>query len=102
MKHSVLHAVLEARAQRRPLVLVTGLDCGRQWAVIQGEPRSGLDADVGEAARAALLRDRSEVVEVAGGRYFLHAMNPPLRLFVVGAVHIAQALVPWRRSWATR
>ena len=94
MKQSLLHVVLEARAAKRSLVLVTELDSGRQWAEVEGEPASGLDARVREAARAALLRDRSEVVEVTGTRYFLHAMSPPLRLFVVGAVHIAQALVP--------
>ena len=94
MKRSVLQAVLEARAHKRPLVLVTEPGSGRQWAEVRGEPASGLDADVREAALAALARDRSAVVQVAGARYFLHAMNPPLRLFVVGAVHIAQALVP--------
>ena len=94
MKRSVLQAVLEARAHKRPLVLVTELGSGRQWAEVRGEPASGLDADVREAALAALARDRSTVAEIAGARYFLHAMNPPLRLFVVGAVHIAQALVP--------
>ena len=90
----MLQAVLEARAHKRPLVLVTELGSGRQWAEVPGEPASGLAADVREAALAALARDRSAVAEVAGARYFLHAMNPPLRLFVVGAVHIAQALVP--------
>ena len=94
MKRSVLQAVLEARAHKRPLVLVTELGSGRQWAEDRGGPASGLAADVHEAALAALARDRSAVAEVAGARYFLHAMNPPLRLFVVGAVHIAQALVP--------
>ena len=94
MKRSVLHAVLEARARKRSLVLVTELASGRQWAEVQGERAPGLGADVREAALAALARDRSAVVEIAGARYFLHAMNPPLRLFVVGAVHIAQALVP--------
>ena len=94
MKRSVLHAVLDARARKRPLVLVTELGSGRQWAEVRGEPASGLDADVRDAALTALDRDRSAVAEVAGARYFLHAMNPPLRLFVVGAVHIAQALVP--------
>ncbi len=91
---SVLHAVLEARAQQRPLVLVTALDSGRQWVEIRDGPASGLAVEVRDAALAALSRDRSAVAEVAGARYFLHAMNPPLRLFVVGAVHIAQALVP--------
>ena len=94
MKRSVLQAVLDARAHKRPLVLVTELGSGRQWAEVRGEPASGLDADVRDAALAALDRDRSAVVEVGGARYFLHAMTPPLRLFVVGAVHIAQALVP--------
>ena len=55
---------------------------------------SSLPASVSEAARAALGRDRSEVVEDSGARFFLHVMAPPLRLFVVGAVHIAQSLVP--------
>ena len=94
MKRSLLRAVLEARTEKRPLVLVTELRSGRQWADIEGEPAAGLGADVREAARGALVRDRSEVVEVAGARYFLHVMSPPLRLFVVGAVHIAQTLVP--------
>jgi len=94
MKRSLLDAVLEARAEKRPLVVVTELGTGSQWLEDEGEPASGLDSRVRDAARGALRRDRSEVVEVAGARYFLHVMSPPLRLFVVGAVHIAQALAP--------
>ena len=94
MKRPLLRAVLEARARKRPLVLVTELESGRQWLRMEGEPAPGLDAEVAEAAREALRRDRSGTVEIAGARYFLHVMSPPLRLFVVGAVHIAQALVP--------
>ena len=92
MKRSLLDAVLEARAEKRPFVLVTELGTGRQWIEDQGEPASAID--VRDAARNALRRDRSEVVEAAGVTYFLHVMSPPLRLFVVGAVHIAQALAP--------
>ena len=94
MKLRLLHGVLRARSEKRPLVLVTELGSGRQWTVLDGALASGLDARVGEAARDALRRDCSETVEVSGARYFLHVMSPPLRLFVVGAVHIAQALVP--------
>ena len=94
MKLRLLHGVLRARSEKRPLVLVTELGSGRQWTVLDGALASGLDARVGEAARDALRRDRSETVEISGARYFLHVMSPPLRLFVVGAVHIAQALVP--------
>lgn len=94
MKRSLLDAVLEARAEKRPFVLVTELRTGRQWIEDQGEPASAIDVRVRDAARNALRRDRSEVVEAAGVTYFLHVMSPPLRLFVVGAVHIAQALAP--------
>ena len=94
MKRSLLDAVLEARAEKRPFVLVTELGTGRQWIEDQGEPSSAIDVRVRDAARNALRRDRSEVVEAAGVTYFLHVMSPPLRLFVVGAVHIAQALAP--------
>lgn len=98
MKLPLLHDVLRVRSDKRPLVLVTELGSGRQWTVLEDVPApcldAGLDAPVGEAARDALRRDRSEAVEISGARYFLHVMTPPLRLFVVGAVHIAQALVP--------
>ena len=94
MKQTLLDAVLTARAEKRPLVVVTALGTGRQWIEDESETASGLDPRVRDAARGALQRDRSEVVEVAGAGYFLHVMSPPLRLFVVGAVHIAQALAP--------
>jgi xanthine dehydrogenase accessory factor len=47
----------------------------------------------GHAARFA--NDRSGVED--DGRTFVAIHNPPLRLAVVGAVHIAQALVPMAR-----
>ena len=94
MRQRLLHGVLEARAAKRAVILVTELGGPRQWIQVEGESAAGLDPEVSEAARDALRRDRSGVVEAAGARYFLHVMSPPLRLFLVGAVHIAQTLVP--------
>ncbi|HEY6431462.1 MAG TPA: XdhC family protein, partial [Acetobacteraceae bacterium] len=51
--------------------------------------------DLNQAAETALRDDRSGTVKVSGTDWFLQAHNPPLRLIVVGAVHIAQALVPF-------
>ena len=45
-------------------------------------------------ARVALMSEKSGTHEVAGTTWFLHAFNPPARIVIVGAVHIAQALVP--------
>jgi xanthine dehydrogenase accessory factor len=47
-----------------------------------------------DAAAAALAADAGRSVTVEGEAWFVHPHNPPLRLVIVGAVHIAQALVP--------
>ena len=47
-----------------------------------------------EAATRALGTEKSGVQDMAGATWFLHAYNPPARIVIVGAVHIAQALVP--------
>jgi xanthine dehydrogenase accessory factor len=57
-------------------------------------PAPGAPAELAAAAARALDRDESGTVKLADGEWFLHAFNPPHRLIVVGAVHIAQALVP--------
>ncbi|MGB8182459.1 MAG: XdhC family protein [Stellaceae bacterium] len=44
------------------------------------------------AVRQALADDRSALVDSPEGRFFIEVFNPPLRLVVVGAVHIAQPL----------
>ena len=53
-----------------------------------------MPADVAEAVATALRRDQSMAAETSRGRAFLQVFNPPLRLLVIGAVHIAQALAP--------
>ncbi|HEX4259583.1 MAG TPA: XdhC family protein [Acetobacteraceae bacterium] len=79
-----------ARAAKRPVVLATRLPSGEQRLLPEDEAPSELRA----AARAAIAADASGTVSVAGENWFLQVHNPPLRLVVVGAVHIAQALVP--------
>ena len=100
MKRAVLERLLAARADKRPVVLATALESGNQTLVFAGDHGgsgggSGLAAEVVSAARDALRAGRSAIVEQQdAGRTFLHVFNPPLRLFVVGAVHIAQVLAP--------
>ncbi|MBV9538584.1 MAG: XdhC family protein [Acidisphaera sp.] len=57
-------------------------------------PRDDAPPELRAAAARALDRDESGTVRLADGEWFLRAYNPPLRLIVVGAVHIAQVLVP--------
>ena len=94
MKREILHRLLAAKAEKRPAALVTELATGRQ-ALVENGPATGdlaLDAARLAAVEDALAEDKSGPLEE--GLYFVQAFNPPLRLVVVGAVHIAQALVP--------
>ena len=91
MTPALLAALAEARAAKRPVVLATSLPDGTQYLL--PDPAAG--AALNQAAAVALAEDRSGTQRIDGADWFLHAYNPPLRLIVVGAVHIAQALVPF-------
>jgi xanthine dehydrogenase accessory factor len=106
----VLAALGAAQAAKRPVALLTRLSDGEQclW------PDKALPGALAEAAQAALRDDSAQNVTLDGEAWFVHPHNPPLRMIVVGAVHIAQALVPMaqttgfavtvvdpRRAWAT-
>jgi len=77
----MLTKLVAARAARQPVALVT--DLGSFARQLLGPDAPGL-ADRFRIARSG--------PDEAGQMITLH--NPPLRLVVVGAVHIAQALVP--------
>ncbi len=50
------------------------------------------------ALEEAFRRDKSIAVTGKEGEMFINVFNPTLRLIVVGAVHIAQQLVPMARA----
>ena len=95
MRGEILESVLAHRAAKRPFVLATDLESGAQEIIL---PTADVAGDIAEAARAALVADQGRIVETADGRkVFLNVFNPPLRMAVVGAVHIAQPLVTMAR-----
>ena len=89
MTPAILEAVQAARAAGRPMVLATRLPGGEQ--IVLPDPAYGV---LNDAARQALATERSGTHEIEGVTWFLQAFNPPARIVIVGAVHIAQALVP--------
>ncbi|HEX2887105.1 XdhC family protein [Vineibacter terrae] len=96
MKLETLQAVQAARENRRAVVLAKRIADGAE-ALVYGDAADGelaAHTDVVAAARAALTSGRSDTIDTSTGKVFLHAYVPPPRLIVVGAVHIAQALVP--------
>ena len=91
MKAETLARLRAARAGRRPIARVASLDGSVDAIVEDGE--GPLPEAVLEVARAALKQNRSHDFEHEGGRWFVQVFNPPLRLIVVGAVHISQPLI---------
>jgi len=81
LPEATLEALVAARAARRPVAYVTGPGGARRLATDGYETRFRMD-------RSGFEED---------GETFVAIHNPPLRLIVVGAVHIAQALVPMAR-----
>ena len=88
MKLETLQALLADREAKRPVVLVQNLDSGDERLVHPDDTGDPLIASVREAARD----DNGGIVDAEGQRIFLNVFNPPLRLAVVGAAHIAQPL----------
>ena len=82
LPEDILDQLVKYRAARQPVAYVVDLD-GETRALTQ------------EGHDHAFRMDRSGFVE--DSRTFVGIHNPPLRLIVVGAVHIAQALVPMAR-----
>ena len=105
MKLTLVQQMLQARQAKQPFALLTWLDNGRECLLRldasedTGGDTTGADlpADFAAQIRQAILDDNSGLLETESGRVFVHVFQPPLRLLIVGAVHIAQALIPVAR-----
>lgn len=96
MQRVILDQLVSDRAAKVPVALATFLKSGEQRLLYLYGKRNTKDLDpaVAEAARAAILADKAATVQTAAGPVFLNIFNPPLRMAIVGAVHISQALAP--------
>ncbi len=97
MKRELLGALVAARQRKQPAVLVRGLTTGRQCVLTRQESLGDIvdiDPVVVDAARAALDSDGARTIEAAGERYLVQTFTAAARMLIVGAVHIAQSLIP--------
>ena len=100
MKREMLQRLVAARRRNCPSVLVRGLTSGSQLLVdetnVHGD-KADVPDELLQHAREILRRDGAVTLEIAGERYLLQTLSSPPRLIIVGAVHIAQALIPMAR-----
>lgn len=90
MDTKILQQLLDDQVAKRPVVHVTELTSGDQQLIYPTE--SADDSWLFAEAQKALTADKSRIVESGESRYFLRVFNPPLKMIIVGAVHIAQPL----------
>jgi xanthine dehydrogenase accessory factor len=90
MKAATLARLQAERAAKRAVVLLSRLSDGAQllW------PGDEMPDALVEASKAALGSEEAGNVALGDETWFIHPHNPPLRIIVVGAVHIAQAMAP--------
>ena len=91
MDLALLAALNAERAARRACILVTDTASGAQRLVraeeIAGDPLSA-------PLEAQLRSGKSGAIEADGAKLFLTVHTPPVKLILIGAVHISQALAP--------
>src|SRR5829696_955582 len=95
MRLDLLGTLNAERAARHAAVLVTD--------IADGEQRLVRETDVSADRMSEMLEERfrsgkSGLVEADGRQLFLTVQVPPVRVVVVGAVHISQALAPMARG----
>lgn len=107
MKREAIEALLAAKRDKRAAVLITPLGSqgpvkpgaeviedpgrGEPWVWSPGDA-ADLAPELKEGALRAIATDDALTVETASGPVLVKPQNPPLRLFIVGAVHIAEPL----------
>jgi xanthine dehydrogenase accessory factor len=95
MRLSLLCDLNAERAARRAAVLVTDVTSGEQRLVREAEVGSD---PLAQELKEKLSRGESGLVEQDGRQFFLTVQTPPVRVVVIGAVHISQALAPMAKG----
>ena len=98
MKKSTLLQIIESNKRKQSIALVTNLDKNSQEIFLRNDliRSSPLQIRIAEA----FSTDRSGLVQLHEGRFFIQIFNVPLRLLIIGAVHIAKPLIAMAQECA--
>src|SRR5438477_7169728 len=91
MTPEVLEQIVESRSLRKAVALVTELESGKQRVIARDH---AADDTLAQVLAEAFRTGKSGVHKLPEGEFFVPVYNPRLRLVLIGAVHIAQALIP--------
>ncbi len=91
MTPAMLASLREAAAARRAVAFAKNLGSGAEFLL----PSEAAPEALNQAALAALAADKTGTQSIGDEDWFIEARNPAPRLILVGAVHIAQAILPF-------
>jgi xanthine dehydrogenase accessory factor len=92
MRQAILTELMACIRQRQPALMVSDLVSGEARLIKADDV--GREVELEPELAEALRTDRSRTVKSVAGELFINVFNPPLRMLMVGAVHISQALIP--------
>lgn len=93
MTPALLKTLQAARMESRAVCLLSSKSKGALRLLVP-EDMAHEPSPLQAAAITALRTDQLQTIEEDSDAFYIAPFNPPVRVFIVGAVHIAQALVP--------
>jgi xanthine dehydrogenase accessory factor len=96
MKIETVEKLLDLKARKQQVALVTDLASGAQDLFTETHPAPALNLSAAAADQVglAIREDRSVEMALDGRTCFIQVHNPAPRLLIIGAVHISQSLAP--------
>ena len=91
MKREILESLVTAQKMRLAMAVVTDLQSGAQRLVRRENAADDFFAPILDKA---FRFDKSGVEQTDRGEVFISVHNPRLRMVIIGAVHIAQNVIP--------
>ena len=95
MKIDTLNKVLFLNEKNKPFVLIKDLQSQKDFFYIDNnfQENSEIDEMIRISCIEALKKDKSTLINYKNKEFFLHVFNTPLKLIIIGAVHIAVSLI---------
>ena len=91
MKDTTLDTLLLKKNNRQKIIFGTEIQTGKQL-FLDSNSKNTLDKKILNASKKILADGKSGIIDINKSLWFINISLPPLRLVIVGAVHIAQPL----------
>lgn len=91
MQRKILEEIISKQGERESLAYIVDTENGDEFIFSKGEKTNYPELDM--EIIDCLKSDRSKLVQIDNKNFFIDVYNPPLKLLIIGAVHIAQYLI---------